>query len=86
MNNKNYLALVSWMMRRDFLEIQRDENGYTSEFEFITAPDPNNYGREIVLGMNPNYHPMHGCEYCGNASGKIDSRGNCVGCGAPLHD
>jgi len=25
------------------------------------------------------------CLYCGNLSGKIDHRGNCISCGAPLN-
>jgi hypothetical protein len=24
------------------------------------------------------------CEYCGNRSGKIDDRGNCISCGGPI--
>ena len=29
---------------------------------------------------------MKTCNYCGNSSGKTDSRGMCVSCGAPLVD
>lgn len=61
--------------------------------DFITAPDPNNYGREIVLEERlPSYSgPVQfipfgkrACPYCGNTSGMKDSRGMCISCGGDL--
>jgi hypothetical protein len=39
-------------------------------------------GAELMM---PNNVVADSCEYCGNGSGMLDSRGNCIACGAPLN-